>query len=155
MKIKKIISLVLFGGAVWGMLIFSAQAQVQTGTVIPKLSASTDCTDIINTFNTKEAQNQIGKNLDTGQLIACGMQTGRISLPMIPYFITYFSNYLLGLVSLISLLFIVIGGLYYSFGGMSTAKDKGKTFIKNAIIGMVVAFLAWAIVNVIIAVITG
>jgi hypothetical protein len=74
---------------------------------------------------------------------------------MVPYFIKYFSNYLLGLVGLIAVIFVMIGGYFYAVGSLIEKKEVGKTYIKNALMGMAVAFLAWSVVNVILAAITG
>jgi hypothetical protein len=92
---------------------------------------------------------------DRDTLLGCAIKTGRISLAMVPYFITYIINFILGLVGLIAVLFTVIGGYYYVFGGLTEDKDKGKNTIKHALMGMGIAFLAWTIVNVILQVITG
>ncbi len=88
-------------------------------------------------------------------LLGCAIKTGRISLAMIPYFITYITNFLLSLSGLISVLFIVIGGYQYVYSGLGEGKDKAKKTILNALIGLGVAILAWSIVNVIIGAITG
>lgn len=149
---KKLISIlisVFLALFVWQSVVFA-----QT-TILPKAESTTgfDCDNLLDYFA------EYGKFMlpedDTIPTLGCAIQTGRISIAMVPYFIKYFSNYLLGLVSIIALLFVVIGGFLYTLGGLSQQKEKGKTFIMNAIIGMVIAFLAWTIVNVIISAITG
>jgi hypothetical protein len=87
-------------------------------------------------------------------ILGCAIRTGKISLSMIPYFVKYFANFLLSIVGVICMLFIVIGGYWYIFGGLTDQKEKGKKFIGNALKGMVVAILSWVIVSVIINVIT-
>lgn len=89
------------------------------------------------------------------EVLGCAIVSGKVSLAMLPYFIQYISNYLLGIISLVALLFTVIGGVLYSAGGLTEKKDQGKTYIKNALFGMGTAFLAWTVVNVIISAITG
>ncbi len=121
-------------------------------TLLPK-AAEKDCSKLIATFNEYGPNGELVEIM--GEILGCAIVTGRVSVPMIPYFIVYFSNYLLGLVSIIALLFVVIGGFLYTLGGLSQQKEKGKTFIMNALIGMVIAFLAWTIVNVIISALTG
>jgi hypothetical protein len=74
---------------------------------------------------------------------------------MIPYFFTYFINFLLGMSGIITVLFIVIGGYHYVVGGLTEEKEKGKNTIKHALMGMGVALLAWTIVTVLINAITG
>ena len=126
------------------------------GTILPKASKDGDCEDLINAFVSAEASGQKISGNVTNDILGCAIVTGRVSLSMVPYFIKYFSNYLLGIISLVALLFIVIGGFFYTMSGLTPyKKDRGKTYIKNAITGMVIAFLAWTVVNVIISAITG
>lgn len=87
-------------------------------------------------------------------LLGCAIKTGRLSLQMIPYFISYFANWILGLSGLVAMLFIVIGGFMYIYGGLTDQKEKGKKYIFNALLGMVLALLAWTIVSVIIVAVT-
>lgn len=110
----------------------------------------------------KEAQAKAGvsdltnpEDLATqNDILGCAIKTGRISLQMIPYFITYISNFLLSIVGLISVLFIVLGGYQYVAGGLTDKKEKGKEYIKHALMGMAIAILAWIIVNTIITIVT-
>lgn len=88
-------------------------------------------------------------------VLGCGIKTGRITLSMIPYFITYFANFLLGLAGLISVLFIVIGGYRYVIGGLTEDKEKGKQTIMHALMGFGLSLLAWAIVNIVMGAVTG
>lgn len=88
------------------------------------------------------------------EILGCAIVTGQVSLSMIPYFITYFANFMLSLVGLIAMLFIVLGGYWYVFGGLLEQKERGKKYITNALIGMVVAVLSWVIVSVIMNVVT-
>jgi len=109
-----------------------------------------DCNGIINDFN--KSSKLPGNPND---LIGCAIWSGRISLTMVPYIIKYISNWLLGLASLIAMLFVVIGGFMYTAGGIAQKKDAGKNYITNALIGMAIAFLSWIIVNVILSALTG
>ena len=126
------------------------------GTILPKAGERNEVVDCDGEID-KYIRDANFDNIliEKDELLGCAITTGRVSLPMIPYFIQYFSNYALGLVSILALLFIVIGGFLYTLGGMTEQKDKGKNFIKNAIIGMIIAFMAWTIVNVIISAVTG
>jgi hypothetical protein len=147
---KKI--LILLTGLILSMFMFQTLALAQ-GTILPQQSPDNDCDDLINFFNENSESGY--KNTNLNQVLGCAVVTGRVSLPMVPYFIRYFSNFLLGIVSLVSLLFVVIGGFMYTMGGMTGKKDQGKAYITNALIGMIIAFLAWTVVNVIISAITG
>jgi len=87
-------------------------------------------------------------------LLGCAIKTGRISLQMIPFFIKYISNYLLSIVGILAVLFIVIGGYMYIYGGLTDNKDRGKKYIYHALFGMTLALLSWVIVAIIIAAVT-
>lgn len=93
------------------------------------------------------------KNLsetDKGQiesLLGCAIKTGKIRLFMIPFFITRLIEFLIGLAGLIAVLFIVIGGYKFVTGGIAEDKDAGKKTVLHAIIGLVVAFSAYIIIN--------
>lgn len=99
--------------------------------------------------------NENNQTSERDNLLGCAIKTGRVSLAMIPYFITYISNFILAIIGLIVVLMIVIGGYQYVYGGLADQKEKGKKTITSALMGMSVAFLAWVIVNIVIAAITG
>ena len=129
-------------------------------TILPMIRSVTNCSKLLNTYNNSGTTTSGGTSTSVSvgniqDVLACAIQTGRVSLPMIPYFIQYFANYLLGLVALIALLFTVIGGVYWTAGGAVGQKEAGKKFITEAIIGMAISLLAWAIVNVILSAFTG
>lgn len=87
-------------------------------------------------------------------LLGCAIKTGRISLAMLPYFVTYFANYLLGIVGILVVLFIVLGGYFYIWGGLTEKKEKGKQYITHALMGLAVASIAWILVNAVMALFT-
>ncbi len=91
---------------------------------------------------------------DRTNLLACGIKTGHITFTMVPFFITYISNYLLSMIGLIVVLFIVIGGYQYIMGGLTDQKEKGKKTIFHALLGMSLAVLAWVIVNLVLGALT-
>ncbi|MBD3270763.1 hypothetical protein GF376_04510 [Candidatus Peregrinibacteria bacterium] len=150
MKIKKfllILSIILFG-----INAYTGISYAQQGTILPDAGDNSleECSKKILDYKTSSS-NEIE---NVGQLLGCAITTGDIPLSLFPYFIQYFSNYLLGIVSIIALIFVIIGGYYYTVGAMIEKKEVGKTYIKNALLGMVLAFLAWSIINVILAAIT-
>ncbi len=116
----------------------------------PEVEAS-ECLKTIENFNRN------GEIDDKGisNLLGCAIVTGRVSLLMVPYFIRYLSNYLLGLISIVAVLFVVIGGLMYAISGVMQTKEQGKQFIMNALIGLAVAFLSWSIVSILLYALTG
>lgn len=101
-----------------------------------------------------EADNASADPAGHDALLGCAIKSGRVSLQMIPFFISYFTNFLLGLSGLIAMTFVLIGGFMYIYGGLTDQKEKGKKYIFNALLGMSVALLAWVIVSVLIAAIT-
>ena len=57
-----------------------------------------------------------------------------------------FINWALGLLGLVAVIYIIIGGyMYLTSGGNEERVDKAKMYIKNAVIGLVVVLLSWAI----------
>ncbi len=125
------------------------------GTILPHSDPKTNCAMLLDSFSDSSAHGGTITG-DVDVFLGCAIRTGRISLAMIPYFIKYFGNYLLGLIGIIAVLFTVLGGFLYISGGMlPSQKDKGKKYIENALIGMGIAFLAWTIVNIILSAITG
>jgi hypothetical protein len=103
---------------------------------------------------TEEGEQICAEGMDINMLMACGIKTGRINLSMIPYFVTYIANFLLALIGIVAVLFIVLGGYWYIYGGLSDDKEKGKKTIINALWGMAVATLSWVLISMIIAAIT-
>lgn len=76
------------------------------------------------------------------------LRQGNISFDQIPGVIVAITNNLLSFVGYISLGVILIGALMYVFGGVSEEmKSKGKEAIKVALIGAVISWSAWLIVN--------
>ena len=88
-------------------------------------------------------------------VLACAIETGKISLSMVPFFIQYIANWMLGMIGIVCVIFIMVGGFQYIYGGLVDQKEVGKKYVENALKGMSVAILAWVIVNVVMAVVTG
>lgn len=60
-------------------------------------------------------------------------------------------NWVLGFVAAIAVLFLIIGGVQYlTSAGNTTQAESGKDTIKNAVIGLVICGLAYAVVYAII-----
>jgi hypothetical protein len=76
------------------------------------------------------------------------LRSGDIHFDQIPKIIVAVTNNVLSLVGYISLAVIMIGALMYIFGGVNEeAKSKGKEAIKLALIGAVISWSAWIVVN--------
>ena len=127
---KILVSLFLIG--MLGPLVPLAFAQ---GTILPKASDVTKCNDLITTFNNsgkmKTSSTGASTDIAVSDTLGCAIVTGKVSVLMLPYFIQYFSNYLLGMVSLIALLFVVIGGFMYSAGELIEKKDKDGKVVQK------------------------
>ncbi len=93
---------------------------------------------------------------DLGQsVLACGIKTGQIRLWMLPYYMRFILELVIQISGLACVAATVYGGFLYLFAGISEDKDKGKKAITYGVIGMVITFLAWAIVNIFIVLLTG
>lgn len=171
MKKMKIITgllLVCYSFAVMTLTVYA-----QEGTVLPDTQKSIgDC---------KFLMNEVGKNAcwvqkmkfnknngsctETGvtpaiddvgpnDILACGIKTGTIHMWMVPYYIRYILEFIIGIAGLVSVGGIVYGGYLYLFAGISQDKDKGKKAIQYSVLGMIMTLTAWALVNIIIALVT-
>jgi hypothetical protein len=154
---KTLITVALLLATVVPMSLQVPQAQAQF-TVLPNANKSeAACKSDLDAYAVMVDETRLNTMKNQAlrdSLLGCAVQTGRISLNMIPYFITYVSNFLLGLVGLISMLFIVVGGYFYIWGGLTENKEKGKKTVYHALLGMAVALLAWTFINVIISAVT-
>ncbi len=95
------------------------------------------------------------KKNTSNDILACGIKTGSIHLWMIPYYIRYILQFIIGMSGLAAVGGIVYGGYLYLFAGVSNEKDQGKKAIQYGVIGMVMTLVAWAFVNIIISLVTG
>lgn len=78
------------------------------------------------------------------------IQTGDIHLSDIPLFISSFIEGAILLAGMIAFLMILVGGYQYIIGGVySEMREQGKNTLTYAIVGFVLAMLAYAIVTLI------
>lgn len=96
-----------------------------------------------------------GKIFTESDVLGCGIKTGTIKLWMVPYYIRYILQFIIGISGLVAVGGIVYGGYLYLFAGVSSEKDQGKKAIQYSLIGMVMTLIAWAFVNIIISLVTG
>lgn len=157
MKIIKIIFVAFFISFLFGFLTPAIYAQ----TILPKPEASSCVVnqrgqptndDMKKAFGSDEGFKNIIQGADNpgskiAEILGCAVKLGRIRLYMVPFFITYLIEMLLGLAGLISVLFMVVGGYKYAVGGLIEDKESGKKTILHALIGLVVALSAWIVVN--------
>lgn len=164
---RKILSNILFGIIVFNIIGLNGIAYAQSGTLLPQTDVK-DCKEVLtqieeaSNFATKgDPNNQdIGKwfaelpSKTKDEILACAIKTGKIHFWMIPRFIVYFIEFMIGLSGLIAILFIVIGGYQLVVSGATDQKDNAKNTIKNALMGLVIVLVAWVVVNVIQYVVT-
>ena len=66
------------------------------------------------------------------------------------------ANWILGIVGSLALLFFIYGGLWMIISsGKSEEIQKAKTILTNAIIGLIIVFMSWVIINFTVSVLTG
>lgn len=87
-------------------------------------------------------------------ILACAIRTGDIKLWMVPFFIRFFLEFIIGIAGLVAVGGVIYGGYLYLFAGLSDDKEKGKNAIKNGLLGLVLILTAWAIVNIVIALVS-
>lgn len=80
-------------------------------------------------------------------MLACAIRTGDIHFWMIPLYVNYVLEFLIGLAGLIAVLMVVIGGYYYIYGAITDDKEKGKTIITYALGGFMLVLSSWFLVN--------
>lgn len=102
----------------------------------------------------KIGEGEIEFTLKYTEILGCAIKTGNIKTWMIPFFIRYVLEFIIGLAGLLAVAGVVYGGYLYLFAGLSADKDKGKNAIKNGIIGLVLVLTAWAVVNIVISLVT-
>ncbi len=144
---KVLLSIIIFLGFIPTITL----AQESPEGILPD-SGVENCDETLEGFyagsQTAEYMKTFNANPDLRKLIlGCAVKTGRIELWMVPYFITYFVQFLLSIAASICILFIMVGAYHYIFGGISDEKEKGKNTIKYALMGFVVVMIAWILVN--------
>ena len=132
----------------------AAEASISRG-ILPAPLSDVNCDEYVKTdaevFTSLDAfKAKVGaSNAFRNQILGCAVKTGRIRFWMVPYFITYLIQFLLGLAGAISMLFILLGGYKYIIGGLTDDKESGKKTLTYAIIGLIVSLSAWVVINVI------
>ena len=165
-----ILSLFLFGTI--NFVSFAADVRSSpSGTVLPEVGENFD--DIVQCqrlslavnknpdgFDKMIAERKIltVKGLDAvypNDVLGCAIKTGDIKIWMVPYFIRYILELVIALAGIMAVGGFIYGGYLYLFAGISEEKEQGKNAIKNSIIAMVLILTSWAIVNIVIALVSG
>jgi len=124
--------------AFYGLIILTAPAAAQTPTnqyrgIIPAAdtpNAEIDCQSV-------SASSQLGEKI----------HCGKVSLNDFPELIVYLIQWILTLAGSVAVIMIMIGAFQYMFGGVTDDKERGKKTLIYAIGGLIVAFMAWWIVE--------
>ncbi|OGJ42767.1 hypothetical protein A3J23_02870 [Candidatus Peregrinibacteria bacterium RIFCSPLOWO2_02_FULL_48_14] len=94
------------------------------------------------------------EGLTKEQMMACALKSGNMAFWMLPFFINNVLEFIIALAGLIAVLMIIVGAYYYIAGGVTDDKEKGKTIIKYALGGFVLALSSWVLVNVLLLLLT-
>ncbi|MBN1494236.1 hypothetical protein JW911_00690 [Candidatus Peregrinibacteria bacterium] len=134
------------------------QSGLELGTLLPQPKQETmlckDRLDDLDELADPVKEFKESSSQDRNEILACGIQTGRIHFWMVPYYVVYLIQFIIGIAGLIAVLFLVLGGYQYVISGLGQDKEKGKKTITNALIGLVVVLVAWVVVNVVQYVLT-
>jgi len=89
----------------------------------------------------------VGDGFDMDKTTTAGKDAGLVNEPIFDT-ITYFMNWLLGLVGVLGVIaFVISGVLYLTSAGDEKQAEKAKEIMTNAIIGLVVALIGLIVVN--------
>lgn len=148
MKILKKIIL----GSMLTLLLFANSPQVfAAGTLMPEAGSQEYCDAIFKYGDQGALETQFQENKETwDSFLGCAIQEGRVEFWMVKYIIAYMLEFVLSLAALIAIAMIIIGAYFYIAGGLTDDKEKGKTIIKYAIGGLVLATVSWVLVNVLL-----
>jgi hypothetical protein len=157
---KKTIIKVLCTATILALLIPSAVFAQQTGTLLPTTEV-TDCKEAL--ADIEQSSKFILKSGEEGtvrqwfaersdklrsDILACGIKTGKIHFWMIPFYIVYVIEFLVGISGVVAILFLVVAAFRYIFAGAAEGqREAAKTSIKNALLGLVIVFASWIVVN--------
>ncbi len=72
---------------------------------------------------------------------------GTLHLSDIPLVVVHLIDIATQIAGTIAVIFIMFSGLQFMLSGVAESKEKAKTTLKWALIGLVVTFLAWVAVN--------
>ncbi|MBU1151842.1 pilin [Patescibacteria group bacterium] len=154
-----LVSTMFFGGT---LSVFAAEGDQQSPqTILPigdkdgNRYSVAECEEklMVNIFNAG-GESAPAFEEDRSLYLYCALVTGQIKFWMVPYYISYILEFLIGISGLLCVLAIVIGGFFYLFSGISEDKETGKKAILYGLIGMILTLTAWALVNIIIGVLS-
>lgn len=87
--------------------------------------------------------------------LAGRVETGTLHVTDILYFIVKLIDLVSGLAGTLCVLMLLYGGFQYMMSGLNDDKESAKKTIRYAIMGLIVSFLAYLIVNLLFVQFTG
>jgi len=95
-----------------------------------------------------------GLGYSSGSIYKCtnittAIQTGQFRLVQTPCLLKFFSETLIAVAGSLAVIFVMIGGFKYIFGGQEK-RDEAKKTVTHALVGLAVSLLAWIIVDVVL-----
>ncbi len=87
--------------------------------------------------------------------LADRVETGALHVTDILYFIVKLIDLVSGLAGTLCVLMLLYGGFQYMMSGLNDDKESAKKTIRYAIMGLIVSFLAYLIVNLLFVQFTG
>lgn len=84
-----------------------------------------------------------------GEISGMDIKNGQVHLIHIPALIMYWIQILLQVAGGFAVIMIMVGGVQYMIGSVSNDKEQGKKTLTYALGGLVLAFMAWWIVELI------
>jgi hypothetical protein len=83
----------------------------------------------------------------------CDYGSGKLDWSCFPLLVGRIVEFIIGFIGTLCLLEIIVGGFQIMIGstGIPGVGDKGKTRIINAIVGLLISILAFAIVNIFVS----
>lgn len=127
-----------------------------TTSILPEAEGGADCAGAFNP-NKNDLETKLKDNAkpnDVNNILGCAIKTGNIKLYMVPYFLRSILEFVIGISGIACVGAIVYGGFWYLFAGVSQDKEKGKKAIQFGLIGMILTLVAWALVNIVISLLT-
>jgi hypothetical protein len=82
-------------------------------------------------------------------MLGCGVVTGKIRFYFWKPYVAYLIKNMSILAGILSMLFITIGGYQYFLAMVSGEDSNAKNTVKNAILGLVISFSSWIIVEIV------
>ncbi len=87
------------------------------------------------------------KESDPEAYLGYKMRCGTVSLSDVPKQVVHWINLVLKILPSIGVAMVIFGGIYYIYGSATDSKEKGWDAITYAILGLVVAFTSWWLVD--------